>query len=426
METETIETRRSIFIPVLRFKEFEGKWKNKKLGKVAKYTKGFAFKSSDYRNNGIRVIRVSDLGKDNIKENVEKVYLDETRRKSFRTYELAPGNIIITTVGSKPELIESAVGRAIFVENRNEALLNQNMLKFENIDAANNKFLLGHFYSKRYLHYIKSIARGNANQANITVKDLLNYQIAVPSLPEQQKIASFLSAVDKKIQQLTRKKYLLESYKKGMMQKLFSQEIRFKVEDGKDFPEWEEKKLGNICEMTSSKRVYLADYVDNGIPFFRGKEISVLGLNQIPDDILYISEERYLEYKEKYGVPLKNDILITAVGTLGNVLLIKNDIPFYFKDGNLIWFKNITAIPEFLEYLLDWNKRTILNSAIGSSQKALTMVELRKLKFVFPSKEEQQKIADFLSAIDKKIEAVYQQIEKTQTFKKGLLQQMFV
>jgi restriction endonuclease S subunit len=219
---------------------------------------------------------------------------------------------------------------------------------------------------------------------------------------------------------------LLEQYKKGVMQQLFSGKLRFKDENGNDYGDWEEKKLGDVCEMTSSKRVYLNDYVKEGIPFYRGKEISELRLNQLPSDLLYISKERYEDFKSKYGVPLKNDILITAVGTLGNILRIRNDDAFYFKDGNLIWLRNISESAQFLEITLQWETKELIKTSIGSTQKALTMVELRKLSFNFPSKEEQQKIATFLSSIDIKIESTNQQITQTQSFKKGLLQQMFV
>ena len=276
--------------------------------------------------------------------------------------------------------------------------------------------------SKRLFHQLTS---GGA-QPFFSLKQIGKLKVEFPSLPEQQKIASFLSAVDEKIQQLTKKKALLEDYKKGVMQQLFSGHLRFKDENGKDYPDWEEKRLGKICEMTSSKRVYLSDYVQEGIPFYRGKEISELRLNKTPSDILYISEERYNDYKSKYGVPKKDDILVTAVGTLGNILRIRNNDPFYFKDGNLIWFRKIEESPDFVEIILQWNTRELLKTSIGSTQKALTMVELRKLKFDFPCIKEQQKIATYLSGIDAKIAAVNNQITQTQTFKKGLLQQMFV
>jgi len=184
--------------------------------------------------------------------------------------------------------------------------------------------------------------------------------------------------------------------------------------------------LGEIGELTSSKRVYASDYVKNGIPFYRGKEVTELKQNIQPKEILYITEEAYLELKKNYGVPQMNDILITAVGTIGNVLKVKDDKPFYFKDGNLIWIKDITENSDFLELLIEFKKNDIEKSSIGSSQKALTMVELRKLAFSFPCLAEQTKIANFLSAIDEKINDCSKQIAMTESYKKGLLQQLFV
>jgi type I restriction enzyme S subunit len=189
--------------------------------------------------------------------------------------------------------------------------------------------------------------------------------------------------------------------------------------------EWKEKRLSTIAELTSSKRVHLSDYVHSGIPFFRGKEISLLRSSQIPDDVLYISEEHYEHIREKYGVPKIGDILITAVGTLGNVYRIRDSNEFYFKDGNLIWMKNILENPVFLEVLFDAKSNYVLSSAIGSSQKALTITELNKLKFVFPTKQEQKKIAAFLTAVDSKIEQLSKKKALLEQYKKGMMQKLF-
>jgi type I restriction enzyme S subunit len=254
-------------------------------------------------------------------------------------------------------------------------------------------------------------------------------KVAIPKLNEQQKIADCLTSVDELITTQTQKLDALKTHKKGLMQQLFPAEgetvPRLRFPEFRDKGEWEGKKLSKIAELTSSKRVHLSDYVPNGIPFFRGKEITLLKNREIPGGILYISEEHYEEIREKYGVPETGDILITSVGTLGNVYRIQNSDKFYFKDGNLIWMKNISEDSRFLEMLLHVKSNDVLGTAIGSSQKALTMVGLNKLEFMFPKKEEQQKIADCLSSIDELITAQAQKLDAVKAHKKGLMQQLF-
>ena len=194
----------------------------------------------------------------------------------------------------------------------------------------------------------------------------------------------------------------------------------------KDFGEdWTAKKLSQVANLTSSKRVHLSDYVSEGIPFFRGKEITELKSGIFPKDILYISKKQYEDFKEKFGAPQNNEILMTAVGTLANTYLINTDFEFYFKDGNLIWFKDINADPNFLMILLDARKNDVLASAIGSTQKALTIANLNKLIFNFPSNEEQTKIASFLSAVDEKISQLTQKHALLSQYKQGMMQKLF-
>ena len=197
------------------------------------------------------------------------------------------------------------------------------------------------------------------------------------------------------------------------------------------FPEftddWEQRKLGDIATLTSSKRVHVSDYVDDGIPFFRGSEISKLGDNSILEDVLYISVELYENLKQKYGVPQENDILITAVGTLGNSFVVKENKPFYFKDGNLIWLKNINIDSNYLNVYLSGGlgKDRVLNSAAGSNQKALTMVKLQDVVVDCPSIEEQKKISSYFNNLDNLITLHQRKCEGTKKLKKYLLQKMF-
>ena len=209
-------------VPKLRFPEFKdaGEWEVKLLNQLATYTKGFAFKSEDYKDKGVRIIRVSDLGANFIKS-YNNIFISSESAIDYERYMLSMGEIIITTVGSKPELVDSAVGRGIFVYSYNEGLLNQNLLKLEVVNGVNSRFIFLNINTGKYQKFIASISRGNANQANIAVKDLMDFELQVPSLTEQQKIADCLSSLDELITAQSQKLDTLKTHKKGLMQQLF-------------------------------------------------------------------------------------------------------------------------------------------------------------------------------------------------------------
>lgn len=169
----------------------------------------------------------------------------------------------------------------------------------------------------------------------------------------------------------------------------------------------ENKNLGSLLEITSSKRIYLSEYKDCGIPFFRSKEIIEASKGKDISSELYISNERYEEVKNKFGVPQIGDILLTSIGTIGIPFIVNDNTPFYFKDGNLTWFRNYNGIdPSFLYYWIVSPKgqSRIESSSIGSSQSALTIDSIKKLQIDLPDLSIQKKIASILSAYDEKIE----------------------
>ena len=171
---------------------------------------------------------------------------------------------------------------------------------------------------------------------------------------------------------------------------------------------WNTYKLGETCNITSSKRIFYDEYISSGIPFYRSKEIILKSnLSEITNE-LYISEDKFNEIKNKFGVPLKGDILLTSVGTIGIPYLVKEDDLFYFKDGNLTWLKDFKDTISS-NFIIHWIKSNIgkeaLNSiTIGSTQSAITIQGLKNLELKLPPLQEQQSIASILSAIDDKIE----------------------
>lgn len=195
------------------------------------------------------------------------------------------------------------------------------------------------------------------------------------------------------------------------------------------FSEWREIKLGDLVEVSSSKRIYAKEYVDSGIPFYRSKEIIEKSKGNDVSTELYISKERFNELKNKFGAPSHGDILLTSVGTLGVPYIVRKE-EFYFKDGNLTWIKHFkdNCHNKFIFYwLLSPDGVNQINTrCIGSTQKALTIDTLKKFEIKIPPFEEQKAITQILSTLDDKIE-VNNQINKTlENMAQTIFKQWFV
>lgn len=171
--------------------------------------------------------------------------------------------------------------------------------------------------------------------------------------------------------------------------------------------EWKEVRLGDMCSISSSKRIFAKEYQSFGVPFYRGKEIIEKQKGYKVSNGLFITRERYEEIKEKFGVPQNKELLLTSVGTLGVPYVVKDE-EFYFKDGNLTWFRNFNELD--VEYLYYWflspyGRNEIDSKAIGSTQKALTIETLCKFNIKIPTNiDDQRRIASILSSLDRKIE----------------------
>lgn len=171
--------------------------------------------------------------------------------------------------------------------------------------------------------------------------------------------------------------------------------------------EWKRVKLGDIAEIGSSKRIKAADYVSEGVPFYRSKEIIDRHKGNNISTELFISDELFNGIKNKFGAPSTDDILLTSVGTLGVPYMVKPEDYFYFKDGNLTWFKNYSE-DIYPLYLYFWLCSPVAKSAfkevtIGSTQQALTIVALKSIEIDLPPIEEQKKIAENIKIISDKI-----------------------
>ena len=246
------------------------------------------------------------------------------------------------------------------------------------------------------LRYEELRVRSDASstRGSITTDMLKKLPILLPDLVTQKHIADILSAYDDLIEANNRRIELLEQaaqelYKEWFVRFRFPGYEKAKFENG--LPEgWTVKRIGDLFQITSSKRVYLADYVENGIPFYRSKEVIQLSQGQAITEPLYISNAAFQNFKNKFGAPEENDILITSVGTIGISYLVDGH-EFYFKDGNLTWIKS--GSDKILSlFLFRWlnsqgGKQQLHQSTIGTSQSALTIENLKKIKLIVPDKK---------------------------------------
>ena len=249
--------------------------------------------------------------------------------------------------------------------------------------------------------------------------------LSIPSAhAEQQKIADFLSAIDDKIELLSQKKSILEQYKRGLMQKLFNQELRFKDDQGREYSDWYTVRLNDIAEVLRGSGLSKSDLVNGGkYPCILYGELFTKYAETIQEVHSFTNE--HSPVIGKYGDILMPTSDVTPDGLATACALLLNGVQLG-GDINIIRLQPSNH-PVFVAYMLNFFKHQIVRLVSGTTVKHIYPRDIRSLELFLPRiHEEQQRIADFLSAIDWKIELVNTQIEKTRTFKQGLLQQLFV
>ena len=380
--------------PKLRFPEFSGEWENNVLGKLVNFLDGKRKPLKDSDRASIKGV-YPYYGASGIIDYINDYIFDE------ELILLGEDGANIVTRNSRLAFL--AYGK-YWVNNHAHVMKAKKM--------HNQYFICEYLESLNYEKYNTGTAQPKLNK-EICSKIVVTY----PSLPEQQKIASFLSSVDSKIEKLENKKALLDEYKRGVMQKIFSHEIRFRGEDGKEYPDWVEKKLGEIGKIITGKTPPTKD-----IDLWNG-EIDFITPTDIDESIKYLKGTNRTVKNGKFTILPKGTIIYTCIASIGKMCLstkeaitnqqINSIIPF--KDNNeFIYYSCLNLTPKI--------KATQANTTLPIINKT----EFSKFKIELPCLEEQEKIANFLSGIDKKIEFVKQETEQVKEFKRGLLQQMFV
>ncbi|WP_340261057.1 restriction endonuclease subunit S [Roseobacter sp. HKCCA0882] len=389
-------------VPKLRFNEFSHFWTAESIQQISHFvTSGSRDWAKLYSDDGAKFLRMTNLpkiGTDLLLSDMKYVTIPQNSTDGRRT-SIEKGDILIS--------ITAELGKIGYVkEDLGEAYVNQHLaLVRPQKNIVSPKFVAEMLASEKCRAEINRLNDAGA-KAGLNLPTIRKFKISIPSLPEQQKIASFLSSLDKKIDLLRRKKDALELYKKGLMQKIFSQEIRFKQDDGSDFPEWEEMRLEEVADMKAGKFIKASKISPtNQYGFF-----PCYGGNGLRGYVRTSNQEGRYVLIGRQGA-LCGNVAITT----GKFYATEHAVVTRAKSGNEI---------DWLFYQLE--KMDLNQYAIGVAQPGLSVTSLNSLATLVPSRPEQAKIASFLSTIDTKIASVASQLEQMESFKEGLLQQMFV
>ena len=259
---------------------------------------------------------------------------------------------------------------------------------------------------------------------NISYEAYMDINVRVPSLPEQQKIADFLTTYDTMIDTQTKRVEAMKVRKKGLLQKIFSQEIRFKNDNGQNYPEWEKKTVGSLAN----------NIVGGGTPstknpaFYAGEIPWISSSDLVEDKINYLNITRFITQdainrSATKLIPAQSVMIVCRVG-VGKVAV--NELPLCTSQDFMNLIVKEENSPVFIGYLLMNLMVKRRNSVQGTAIKGIPSAEIKKFKVLVPALPEQQKIADFLTTVDAQIDAEEKRLETMKTIKKGLLQQMFI
>lgn len=384
--------------PKLRFKEFDGDWSETLFQDLFIFKNGVNASKEQY-GSGIKFINVLDI----------------INNPNGITYDSIIGSVNITSKEIDKNLVKygdvlfqrssetrEEVGQSNVYLGKDPVVFGGFVIRGSAQKEYDPIFMNGLLKTDSLRDQITQLS-GGSTRFNIGQDSLNKVSAYLPLKEEQTKIASFLSAVDEKISQLTQKHELLSQYKQGMMQKLFSQQIRFKADDGSDFGEWVENQLLDLSTKKSSK-VTAKDIEDNdGDYIVFGASGHFRNINS------YTESEPYIAIVKDGAGAGRLFLMPEKSSVLGTLEIVKPNLNIQL---NFLFYR--MQLIDFSSYIK------------GSTIPHVYFKDYSQEKIYLPCLEEQTKIANFLSAIDQKIEVVAQQIEQAKTWKKGLLQQMFV
>ncbi|MBN1043777.1 restriction endonuclease subunit S [Clostridium botulinum] len=416
-------------VPKFRFPEFRGEWNHKKSNEI--------------------IERVTRKNKGNISNlpltisaqygliDQEKFFNKTVASKNLESYYLLENGEFAYNKSYSNGYPWGAIKR---LDKYNMGVLSSLYICFKEKKGINSDYLTHYFETTKWYKEISMVAvEGARNHGllNISVSDFFDTLHYIPCYEEQQKIAKFFSLIDKKIEKQQEKVEALKDYKKGTMQKIFSQEIRFKGDNGEEYPEWEEKRLGDIAEVITD---YVAagsfESIRNNVTYYDVPNFAQLVRttdlkNQFNNTGFVFIDENAFNFLYRVNLDKEVIVLPNIGANIGesyfiNPLLLPNKNNVLGPNAILL-YSNINYT-KYVYYLLNTRSFHIqLREMVGASgQPKFNKTELKQMKFSIPSFEEQKKICTLLTLVDQRLEKEQEKLNYLNQWKKGLLQQMFV
>lgn len=397
--------------PQLRFPEYQYNWKNQILGDIAKFSKGKGLSKNDIVENGSNeCIRYGEL----------YTHYNETISSIKSKTDLSLEESVVSEIN---DIIIPASGETQIDIATASCVLKDGVILGGDLNIIKTKedgVFLSYYLNNNKKREIANLAQG-VSVVHLYSSQLSLLKLNLPSLPEQQKIASFLTTVDDKTSNLKQKVNLLEKYKKGVMQQIFSQQIRFKDTAGKDYPEWEEKSLGEVLKEVNEK-----SKINNQYRILSSTSKGLFNQDE------YFTRDIASKDNVGYKILRKNNLVFSPQNLwLGNINVnLSFDVGLVSPSYKVFSFVEKLTSARYCYYFLTTPKMLFeyeQSSVQGASivRRNLDLDKFLNINILLPSLEEQTKIAEFLSGIDDKIETTKLQLSKMEVWKKGLLQGMF-
>ena len=418
-------------LSLLRFKEFQSSWKERHLSEiVGRLESGVSVNSEDFpaSKDEYGILKTSCIANGYFFEHEnKKIVATEIKRAKLNP---SADSILVSRMNT-PQL----VGEVGYVRKSYPHLFVPDrlwLIEVADKERDSTKWLSQQLTTKRLKNVFSNIASGTSgSMKNIAQPNFLKIEISTPDFEEQTKIANFLTAVDEKISQLKQKCELLTQYKKGVMQQIFSQELRFKPalsevegdEDGRVFAEWENAVLGGVAKLRNGYTFKSETYSPTG-------QYRVITIANVQDGYMDIAKCSLVD-----AIPAdiqihqqlqENDIIISMTGNVGRVCKVKT--PNCLLNQRVGKFEPLRITSDFLYFTLNQSRFLTEMELIaqGGAQKNIGVKDIEGYEITLPCVEEQIKIANFLTAIDEKITTTQTQLQAVKQYKQGLFQQMFV